>query len=119
MPIVKIATDAFRRPPERLNCAQAVLHAHQIVSGRSTAAVADFRPFGSGRAPDGECGALYAACHVAPKVADAIRGAFVARTGARLCRDLRAFGCQECVAIAAELLQHHDAREQQAQSKCD
>lgn len=111
MPIVKLATAAFRRPPERLNCAQAVLHAHLVVSGHSTAAVADFKSFGSGRAPDGECGALYAACRIAPRVAEAMRSAFEARTGARLCRDLKAFGCQECVAIAAELLQQRAVTE--------
>jgi hypothetical protein len=107
MPIVKLATAAFRRPPERLNCAQAILHAHQTVRGCSIAPIADFKPFGSGRAPEGECGALYAACRVAPHAAESMRAAFVARMGTKLCRDLKAFACQDCVAMAAELLQHY------------
>ena len=43
----------FRQPPERLNCAQAVLHAWREVSGDTTIALADLKHFGGGWAPGG------------------------------------------------------------------
>ncbi|HQF37502.1 MAG TPA: hypothetical protein PK322_00125 [Opitutaceae bacterium] len=112
MPIQTHAKLVFRRPPHRLNCAQAVLDAYQTVTGHSVAPVADFKPFGGGRAAGGECGALYAACQAAPSSAAAIRAAFAARTGTTLCRELDALPCEECVALAARLLAqlHSDVR---------
>lgn len=99
------ATKVFRRAPERLNCAQAVLDAYQSVSGKHVASLAAFKAFGGGRAPGGECGALYAACQALPDSAAAIRAAFAARTNTTLCRELEAIPCTECVALAAELMQ--------------
>ncbi len=101
------ALAVFHRPPENLNCAQSVLAAHQTVTGLSVAPVADFKPYGGGRAPGGECGALYAACQCAPESAATLREGFCAQAGATLCktlkRDLR-FPCEGCVGLAAELL---------------
>jgi hypothetical protein len=71
------ALKVFRQPPERLNCAQAVLHAWREVAGDTSIALADLKPFGGGRAPDGLCGALRAA---------------------------KVHPCETCVAHAAELL---------------
>jgi hypothetical protein len=101
------ALAVFHRAPENLNCAQAVSAAHQAVTGRQGSAVADFQLLGGGRAPDGECGALYAACHLAPEAAARLRTGFAARAGATGCRPLkreRRFPCTECVGLAAELL---------------
>ncbi len=36
------AATVFRRPPERLNCAQAVLDAYQTVTGRHVAPVIEY-----------------------------------------------------------------------------
>lgn len=110
MPIPTHAKLVFRRPPERLNCAQAVLDAYQAVTSRTVAPVAEFKPFGGGRAPGGECGALHAACQCAPESAAAIRAAFAARAGTTRCRELDALPCEECVALSAQLLAQHDAR---------
>lgn len=101
------ALAVFHRPPENLNCAQAVLDAYQVATGRMVAAVAEFKPFGGGRAPGGECGALHAACRLAPAAADDLRRAFADRNGSTLCRELKRGGhvpCPECVATAADLL---------------
>ena len=101
------ATAAFHRPPENLNCAQAVLDAFQSVTGRSVAPVADYKAHGGGRAPAGECGALYAACQCAPESATAIRAQFAARVGSTLCKEIKGaqrIRCAECVGTAAELL---------------
>lgn len=101
------ALAVFHRPPANLNCAQAVLDAFQSVTGRHLAPVADFKLFGGGRAPGGECGALYAACRAAPEAAEQLRTAFADRTGSTLCKTLKKelrFPCADCVDAAADLL---------------
>ena len=106
------ALAVFLRAPDNLNCAQAVLAAYQAVSGRPVAPVDDYRLFGGGRAPDGECGALFAACRCAPATAEKLRADFATRAGATRCKTLkseRRFSCVECVGVAAELLQKHSA----------
>lgn len=107
------ALAVFHQPPASLNCAQSVLDAYQAVTGKYVARVADFKQFGGGRAPEDECGALYAACQAAPESAAVIRNAFAETAGATSCRVLKhelRFPCKECVSLAAGLLaQHHDS----------
>ena len=101
------ALNVFRKPPERLNCAQSVLYAWREVSGDTTLTVADLKPFGAGQAPDGLCGALYAACQLAPNRAEELKAAFATRLGSLHCKEIRAakkHPCADCVAEAAELL---------------
>jgi hypothetical protein len=101
------ALKVFRQPPERFNCAQSVLHAWREVFGDTAIPVAELKPFGAGRAPDGLCGAVYAACLLAPDRADELKAAFAARVGSLRCKEIRAakqHPCTECVAYAAELL---------------
>lgn len=102
------ALAVFHRLPENLNCAQTVLDAYQTLSNRSVAALADYKPYGGGRAPDNECGALWAACQCAPQDAAFIRGEFKNRVGATSCRELKRqlrVPCAECVATATDILQ--------------
>ena len=104
------ALKVFRQPPERLNCAQSVLYAWREVSGDTAIALADLKTFGGGRAPDGICGALHAACMVAPGRAEALKQNFAARLGSRYCRELRAakvHPCESCVTQATDLLEFH------------
>jgi hypothetical protein len=101
------ALKVFRQPPDRLNCAQSVLYAWREVFGETTITIADLKPFGAGRAPDGLCGAVYAACQLAPDRAEALKAAFAARLGSLSCKEIRAakkHPCADCVAEAAELL---------------
>ena len=101
------ALKVFRQPPEQLNCAQSVLYAWREVSGDTSIALADLKPFGGGRAPGGLCGALHTACVVAPDRAEALKRAFAARLGSLYCKELRAakvHPCETCLAQAAELL---------------
>ena len=103
----ELALKVFRQPPDRLNCAQSVLYAWREVFGDTAITVADLKPFGAGRAPDGLCGALYAACLLAPSRAEELKAAFAARLGSLYCKEIRAakkHPCAECVAEAAELL---------------
>ena len=94
--------------PDNLNCAQAVLHAYQAKTGDRALSVPEYRAFGGGRAPEGECGALYAACQCAPESAAQLREAFRAKAGATQCRVLKQelkFPCPSCVGLGAELLE--------------
>jgi hypothetical protein len=102
------ALKVFRKDPERLNCAQSVLYAWREVTGDTSIALADLKPFGGGRAPGGLCGALHAACTIAPDRAEALKQHFAARLGSLYCRELReakVHPCETCVGQAAELLQ--------------
>ncbi len=104
----KKAQEVFHRPPHNYNCAQAVLHACQESGGASDLSIEDFKQFGGGRAPGGECGALHAACKAAPEKADEIRKQFVAQTGASTCRELkkeRKVSCEVAVITAADILE--------------
>jgi hypothetical protein len=103
----ELALKVFRQPPDRLNCAQSVLHAWREVFGDTATTIADLKPFGAGRASDGLCGALYAACLLAPSREEELKAAFAERLGSLYCKEIRAakqHPCADCVAHAAELL---------------
>ena len=104
----ELALKVFRQPPDRLNCAQSVLHAWREVVGGTALAVADLKPFGAGRASDELCGAQYAAWLLAPNREEELKAAFAARLGSLYCKEIRAakkYPCADCVAEAAELLE--------------
>ena len=103
----ELALKVFRQPPDRLNCAQSVLYAWREVFGNTTITLPEFKPVGAGRAPEGLCGAVYAACQLAPTRAEELKAAFAARLGSLYCKEIRAarkHSCADCVAEAAELL---------------
>ena len=103
----ELALKVFRQPPDRLNCAQSVLYAWREVFGETALTIAALKPFGAGRAPEGLCGAIYAACLLAPERAEELKAAFAAGVGSLYCKEIRAakeHSCAECVAEAAELL---------------
>jgi hypothetical protein len=102
------ALEHFRRPPERLNCAQSVLYAYQKVSGDAALSISDMKAFGGGRAPGGLCGALHTACTVVPEKAESLRARFAEITGSVLCREMREanrYPCEVCVSESAQLLE--------------
>jgi predicted Fe-Mo cluster-binding NifX family protein len=103
-----IAQALFHRPPEQFNCAQAVLTAYQETTGDHSCPVADFKPLGGGRAPGGTCGALHAACRIAPESGPVLMSQFRERAGSTVCKELKKdhkLPCKEAVGIAAELLE--------------
>ena len=107
----ELALKMFRQPPDRLNCAQSVLHAWREVFGDTTITIPGLKPVGAGRAPEGLCGAIYAACLLAPDRAEGLKAAFAARVGSLYCKEIRAARkhcCADCVAEAAELLAGKD-----------
>lgn len=102
------ALEHFLRPPERMNCAEAVLYAYQQISGDTAIAISDMKPLGSGRAPGGLCGALHAACTAAPDRAERLKARFAEIVGSVVCKEIRRakqHSCEVCVAEAAQLLE--------------
>jgi hypothetical protein len=97
----------FFRGESRYNCAQAILKAYASAVDAGESCLGRFGQFGSGRAPGGECGALFAAKAI---VADAnakkeVETAFVEIAGTTKCREIRRgrqVSCEKCVQIAAD-----------------
>lgn len=102
MDAVQKALSTFRQPPCSYNCAQTVCAAF----GREDL-LEEMKLCGGGRAPEGTCGALYAAMVLAPNRAEALSAAFRQANGSTFCRELKGthrVPCQTCVATAAQLL---------------
>jgi hypothetical protein len=89
------------------NCAQAVLKAFAPATGVDEPCLERFAKLGGGRAPGGECGALFAAkailCDVAAK--QEVEAEFVGIAKSAKCRDIlssRRVSCEQCVQTAAD-----------------
>lgn len=100
------AIDTFRKPPFKHNCAQAIA-AHWRELYADSDIVEHYAPYVGGRAPEGYCGALYAAMQACPKKSETIRQEFAERCGALLCRDIKQNAhtpCETCVEVADSLV---------------
>jgi hypothetical protein len=94
------------------NCAQSVFYGYKKASGVSEEeiknTISSFLPFGGGRAPEGCCGALYAAKMLEPSHAEAITEIFRKETqNFTTCKDIRSrkiIPCNRCVTLAGEAL---------------
>lgn len=96
----------------KLNCGQAVIAAFREDFSLDKDAVASFAKYGSGRAPEGVCGALYATRFLLKdKHQDRIKDCednFLASAGSTKCREirrLRKLPCIGCVEKSAELIE--------------
>jgi hypothetical protein len=102
------ALEHFRRPPQLLNCAQAVLYAYHQVVGPTPISLADMKRFGGGRAPGALWGALHAACVLAPDRAERLKAKFAEITGSVCCKAIRTanqHACESRVSESAKLLE--------------
>lgn len=96
----------------RGNCAMSVAYGFARAAGKSEAEAMEaaemFRNFGGGRAPNGTCGALYAAKMMQPDYADALEDFFKrGAKGCSLCKEIRpnaVIPCNRCVELAGEAL---------------
>jgi hypothetical protein len=96
---------------ERLNCGQAVLKAFQEKFSVSDELIAEFKAYGAGKAPEGYCGAFYAAKVILEKnfpgkLGD-LENAFASEAGSTKCkkiRELRKLSCLGCIEKAAQAL---------------
>ncbi len=96
----------------RGNCAQSVVYAWDVKHPDRQAGETAFAACGGGRAPGGLCGAVHAGCALAGgAAAEEIKREFSEKSGGVLtCRGVRAakkLTCNECVGLAAELLERH------------
>ena len=105
------AYHADKAGPKKMNCAQAVIAAFKEKYDLPADAVDMFASFGAGRAPEGQCGALYAAKYILEKsdkgkiaLSEKI---FIASAGSAKCKEIRKMNklsCSGCVEKAAGFL---------------
>ena len=99
----------FRAEPEKLNCAQCILKAFQTQLNIPDSIIAEFRKYGGGRAPEGICGALYAADYLLEQHGkNSIQEEFRQKANAITCLELkkkRKVSCETYVNIVDELLE--------------
>ena len=99
------AVEIFSQVPRTCNCAQAVAAGFDRED-----LLAAFAVCGGGRAPEGCCGALYAALELLPEEKqDLARQEFARTAGSEKCAEIKALGfpCKECVALAAKLVEKY------------
>ncbi len=100
------AVEIFTSIPKTHNCAQSV------AAGCERADLtAELQAAGGGRAPEGRCGALFAALLLTPAEKHAeIIAEFTACAGAETCREIKTvhhFPCAKCVELGAELVEKY------------
>jgi len=105
-----LAVAVFRAPPERLNCAQAVMRAFEADGLAPPGAVRDCSGCGGGRVEGNVCGALYAAQQLVkePVRVQVLQSRFAAVAGSTRCLEIRRsrqLSCEGCVKLAAELVE--------------
>lgn len=98
---------------ERYNCAQAVFKTFQQEAALPESVIEAAKARGGGKAPEGLCGAIYAAGVVASDDATrrVIETAFADVAGSIKCREIRTMkrvDCRGCVALASGLVEIHD-----------
>lgn len=100
------ATDTFRTAPYKHNCAQAIAYRWcELYADKGI--VERYAPYVGGHAPEGYCGALYAAIQACPRHADDIKRDFMARCGGALCCEIKGTNrtpCEVCVDTADKLV---------------
>ena len=92
---------------QKLNCAQSVVAAFRDTHGLTEEDVGMFSAHGGGRAPEGLCGAVYAASYLTGDKEEEVRQSFVDQAGAITCheiRTLRKLPCIGCVEHGARLV---------------
>ena len=97
---------------KRLNCAQAVAHALHEHYGINEDALIKHAAHGSGNAPEGWCGAPYAAKKILEKLGAGDKTAelekmFIENAGSLKCAEIRKnrkFSCIKCIEAAADFV---------------
>jgi len=96
---------------KRMNCAQSVIVTFKKRYNLEDAVVEEFKHFGGGKAPDGMCGAFYAAKYILQQFHIAKENEFeqyfIELSGSNKCREIRyakKLSCLDCVEKSAEYL---------------
>ena len=104
----KKSSPHFHTPPEKLNCAQAVLKGFQQEFSIADQEIEDYRAWGGGRAEGGMCGALFAAERLLRQAGKAsVAAEFAGLAGDTGCVNIKKgkFPCVDCVRVADELVE--------------
>ena len=103
---VKQASEYYHHPQYRYNCAQAIVCHY----GGSEKEISEMKALGSGRAPEGFCGALHGALYILKKhnlPRESGIEIFSCNAGSPYCRQIRKqkkISCRQCVEIADQAL---------------
>lgn len=97
----------------RMNCAQSVISAFKEKFDLSIETIDLFKAYGGGRAPDGLCGAYYAAKYIlennnTEKISNDLEKYFLNQAGALRCfeiKKLQKISCLDCVGKSSEFLE--------------
>lgn len=99
----------FRTPPCNYTCAQAILKGFQKECSVSEEDIDAFIEFRGGRAPEGVCGAVYAANHLLKeKGLGTINEDFAKEAGSDKCFEIKTvhrFPCPDCIILADRLIE--------------
>lgn len=96
----------YHHPEYRYNCAQAIGHCWIGTDDF----IAEMKNAGSGRASNGQCGALYAAKIVSEGLklnTGLLEKSFGEKAGSLICREIRSqriISCRQCVDLAHDIL---------------
>ena len=101
----------FARKKPAVTCTEVVHRAFQKERGFTEEYIDDIRKFGHGKAPGGECGALWSAKRLSkPGFEEQIEKEFVAEAGDTKCKKIRradVFSCDQCKALGIKLIKKY------------
>lgn len=103
------AKDTFHHPDFGHNCAQAIAYQFKNLYDDEQI-VEKLAAFGGGRAPQGLCGALYAAQLACPAHKTEVEEAFYKAAGASTCREIKQMvhtPCLRCLEIAEMIVEKY------------
>lgn len=109
-----LASETFHHPDYKHNCAQAIANKWKELFEDEETIVDQMKANGGGRAPEGLCGAIYAAMQAVPAdKRDDLLKAFEQRVGQRNCLDIKKVAkvpCVTCINVADELLEEYQSK---------
>lgn len=116
-----IALKYFHKPPGYYNCAQAVYKAFQEEYQISNDQIVELAKYGNGKAPEGYCGAYFAALELLkekPALAEEFSLRFQEKSDYLTCFDIRfnySMSCKNLVRLAANLLHELNPQKKDAE----
>ncbi|MCY1635710.1 C-GCAxxG-C-C family (seleno)protein [Marinifilum sp. D737] len=111
----------FHKPPGYYNCAQAIFKAFQEEYKITNNQIVELAKFGNGKAPNGYCGAYFAALELIkdkPDLKDEFTKRFQEKSDHLTCFDIRfnyTMSCKNLVKLAANLLNEIDSEKKDSE----
>ncbi|WP_321297227.1 C-GCAxxG-C-C family (seleno)protein [Marinifilum fragile] len=111
----------FHKPPGYYNCAQAIFKAFQEEYQITNNQIVELAKYGNGKAPNGYCGAYYAALELIkdnPDLKEEFTRRFQEKSDYLTCFDIRfnyTMSCKNLVKLAANLLDEIDSEQKDSE----